>query len=223
MTGRDFDLVDFFICELEDVIMDGMIVHRRHPFAHWIYWILAQLSQNAHMDKLAQSRMHFTVYSPTTPRDGHRGPRGQRRAQQVLDERALAEGRVADDPTAAEDASLTTAEAQLPHYLVTDSENSEDDEDYIPTVTIPRGAHDDEAGSSGVARPPAPPVTTAQVTQPDALSTILQRLSDQQDRFAAAQLSMQAEQARQQEAQTLVLEGIRQQQEAMRLQLQQQS
>ena len=38
-------------------------------------------------------------------------------------------------------------------------------------------------------------------------------LSDQQDRFAAAQLSMQAEQARQQEAQTLVLEGIRQRQE----------
>ena len=34
---------------------------------------------------------------------------------------------------------------------------------------------------------------------------------------------MQAEQARQQEAQTLVLEGIRQQHEAMRLQLQQQS
>ena len=52
---------------------------------------------------------------------------------------------------------------------------------------------------------------------------ILTRLSDQQDQFAAAQLSMQAEQARQQEAQTLVLEGIRQQQEAMRLQLQQQS
>ena len=48
-------------------------------------------------------------------------------------------------------------------------------------------------------------------------------LIHQQDRFAAAQLSMQAEQARQQEAQTLVLEGIRQQQEAMRLQLQQQS
>jgi len=26
MTGRDFDLVDFFICELEDVILDGMTV-----------------------------------------------------------------------------------------------------------------------------------------------------------------------------------------------------
>ena len=90
------------------------------------------------MDELAQSRMHFTVYSPTTPRDGCRGPRGQRRAQQVLDERALAEGRVADDSMAAEDTSLVAAEAQLPHYLVSDSEDSEDDEDYIPTVTVPR-------------------------------------------------------------------------------------
>ena len=116
------------------------------------------------MDELAQSRMHLTIYSPTTPRDGRRGPRGQRRAQQVLDERALVEGRVVDDPTAAEDAPLAAAEAQLPHYLVTDSEDSEDDEDYIPTVTVPRGAHDDEAGSSGAARTPAPLVTTAQVT-----------------------------------------------------------
>jgi len=62
-----------------------------------------------------------------------------------------------------------------------------------------------------------------QVTQPDSLVVILSRLSGQQDRFAAAQLSMQAEQARQREAQTLVLEGICQQQEAMRIQLQQQS
>ena len=102
-----------------------------------------------------------------------------------------------DDLTAAEDASLAAAKAQLPHYLATDSEDSEDDEDYIPTVSIPRGAHDDEAGSSGAARAPAPPVSAAQVTHPNSLAAILQRLSDQQDRFAAAQLSMQAEQARQ--------------------------
>ena len=101
----------------------------------------------------------------------------------------MAEGRVADDPTTAEDASLATAEAQLPHYLATDSEDSEDDEDYIPTVTVPRGAHDHEAGSSGAAGASAPPVSAAQVTQPDSLAAILQRLSDQQDRFTVAQLS----------------------------------
>jgi len=105
--------------------------------AHWICWILAQLSQNAHMDELAQSRMYFSFYSPTTPRDDRHGPRGQRRAQRTLDERGLAEGRVMDDPTAAEDASLAMAEAQLPHYLDTDTEDSEDDEEYIPTVTVP--------------------------------------------------------------------------------------
>ena len=98
-------------CELEDVILDGMTVHRRHPFAHWICWILTQLSQNEHMDELEHSRIHFSFYSPATPRDGRRGSRGQRRAQLVLDERFLAEGRVADDPTAAEDASLAAAEA----------------------------------------------------------------------------------------------------------------
>ena len=73
------------------------------------------------MGLLEQSRTHFTVYSPTTPRDGRRGPRGQRRPHQVLDERALAKGRVVDDPTAAKDALLAAAEAQLPHYLATNS------------------------------------------------------------------------------------------------------
>ena len=72
---------------------------------------------------------------------------------------------------------------------------TEDDEDYIPTVTVPRGAHDDEVGSSGVARAPAPPVSAAQVTQPDSLAAILQKLTDQRDRFSKAQQSMQAEQA----------------------------
>ena len=63
------------------------------------------------MDELEQLRIHFSFYSPTTPRDGRRGPRGQHRAQRILDERVLAEGRVVDDPTAAEDASLAAAEA----------------------------------------------------------------------------------------------------------------
>ena len=105
----------------------------------------------------------------------------------------MAEGRIAVDPTAVEDASLAAAEAQLPHYLATDSEDSEDDKDYIPTVSVTRGAHDDEAGPSSGARASAPPVSAAQVTQPDSLAAILHRLTNQQDRFDTAQLNMQAE------------------------------
>ena len=77
--------------------MDGMTAHRQQPFAHYINWILTQLGQNAHMVELQHSRLSFKEYSPTAPRDGRRGPRGQRRAQRTLDEHAIAEGRVDDE------------------------------------------------------------------------------------------------------------------------------
>ena len=50
---------------------------------------------------------------------------------------AQAEAAAAQDPFAAADVSLAAAEAQLPHFLATtDSEGSEDDEDYTPTVPV---------------------------------------------------------------------------------------
>jgi len=83
-------------------------------------------------------------------------------------------------PFIAANASLAAVEAQLPHFLATDSENSEDDEDYTPTVPVRRASHDDEAGTSGVGaprhdlRPPTPPpVTVAHVAVPDMLAQIL--------------------------------------------------
>jgi len=94
LIGRQFDIVDLFICELEEVIFDGMTAHRQQPFAHWISWILAQLGQNAHMDELQHSRSSFKESSPPAPRDGRCGPKGLRLAHGTLDERALAEGRV---------------------------------------------------------------------------------------------------------------------------------
>ena len=113
-----------------------MTAHRQQPFAHWISWILAQLGQNAHMDELQHSRMSFKEYSPPRPRDGRFGPRGQRLAQRTLDERALDMGRVRDEERAAEDAALDEAEAQLPGFLAVDIDDSEDDEDYTPTISV---------------------------------------------------------------------------------------
>ena len=80
VTGREFDIVDLFIYELEKVIYDGMTAHRQQPFAHWISWILAQLGENAYMDELQHSRSVFKEYTPPAPRDGRLGPRGQRQA-----------------------------------------------------------------------------------------------------------------------------------------------
>ncbi|RLN11268.1 hypothetical protein C2845_PM09G07480 [Panicum miliaceum] len=204
LGGLDFDIVNLFICELEDAIMDGMTIHRQQPFAHWISWICAQLAQGHYMEDYTRSRTRFKVYSPSGPRDGHRGARGQ----QILQQRAEAEG--AADPTAAEAASLAAAEARLPTYLATDSEDSEDDEDYIPSVAVHREAHDSEAGPSGagaaadtegavhheLSPPTPPPVIAAQVTVLDTLATILQALTEEQRRSNERQDRLQAEQAR---------------------------
>ena len=98
-----------------------------------------------------------------------------------------------------EEASLAATEAQLPACLAIDTEDSEDDEDFIPTIPVHRAAHDDEVGTSGSRDPaPAPPIIAAQVTQPDSLAAILQQLTDQQSRFAE-------EQRQQREVQTQLL------------------
>ena len=67
LIGREFDIVDLFTCELEELTMDGMIAHHQQPFAHWISWILTQLGQNTHIDELLHSRTSFKEYSPTIP------------------------------------------------------------------------------------------------------------------------------------------------------------
>ena len=120
------------------------------------------------MCQLEKSKNCFKEYSPTGPCDGRRGPRGQHRAEEIIQQRTEAEA----DPMVEETESLAAAEARLPHYLVNDSEDLEDDEDFIPSNPVPPAAHDDyEAGSSGagIAVSAPPPITAAQVTAPDTL------------------------------------------------------
>ena len=45
MTGRVFDIVDFILCEIQDVILDGLTVARHKPYAHWISLILSRVSK----------------------------------------------------------------------------------------------------------------------------------------------------------------------------------
>ena len=88
------------------------------------------------INDLEISTTSFKDYSPTSPNDGRRGARGQRRAEQRLRERAQAEAVAAENPFAAANASLVAAEAQLPQFHATDLEDSEDDEDFNPTIPV---------------------------------------------------------------------------------------
>ena len=85
----------------------------------------------------------------------------------------MAEGRVRDEERAAEDAALDEAEAQLSGFSAVNTNDSEDDEDYTPTISVPRAAHDDEAGTSHGPAPVPPLVIAAQVSQPDSLAALL--------------------------------------------------
>ena len=115
----------------------------------------------------------------------------------------MAEGRVRDEERVVEDAALDEAEAQLPEFFAEDTDDSEDDEDYTPTISVPRGAHNDEAGSSR-GPVPAPPVKAIQVSQPDSLAALFQTLTEEQRSQRGIQNRLLAEQARQVEAQTLL-------------------
>jgi DNA-binding transcriptional regulator YbjK len=126
------------------------------------------------------------------------------------------------DEAARQDTTLAATEAPLPQYFATD------DEDFAPAlepVFRVRRTHDDEAGGSSLpgqreAESPLPPqITSAQVTQPDQLTSLIQTLASQTQVTLQVQQQMQTQFQQHQEAQQVILEGIRQQQEAQRQQM----
>jgi hypothetical protein len=173
---------------------------------------------------LEQSKFVFPTYQPLMPGDRRRGPRGLRRVEETLQERAAAEAVM--DEAARQDATLAAAEAPLPQYFATNDESSSDDDDFVPgTEPMFRVRRDDEAGGSSLpgqreAESPIPPqITTAQVTQPDQLTSLIQTLASQTQATLQVQQQMQDQLQQHQEAQRVILEGIRQQQEAQRQQM----
>jgi hypothetical protein len=131
------------------------------------------------------------------------------------------------DEAARQDATLAAAEAPLPQYFATDDKSSSDDEDFVPApepVFRVRRTHDDEAGGSSLlgqreVQSPIPTITTAQVSQPDQLTTLIQTMAAQTLVTLQVQQQMQAQFQQYQESQQVILEGIRQQQEAQRQQM----
>jgi hypothetical protein len=45
VSHSEFDVVDFFICEIEDTVLDGLRARRQLPYAHYLCHIFAQLTR----------------------------------------------------------------------------------------------------------------------------------------------------------------------------------
>jgi hypothetical protein len=167
---------------------------------------------------LEQLKFTFPTYQPPMPDDRRCGLRGLRRAEETIQACAAAE--TVMDEAARLDATLAAAEAPLPQYFATDDESSNDDDDFVPApepVFRVCRAHDNEAKGSSLpgqreAESPIPPqITTTQVTQPDQLTSLIQTLAAQTPATLQMQQQMQAQFQQHQEAQQVILEGIRQQ------------
>ena len=152
LTHEPFDIVDFILAEIEDVITDGMGVVRQFPFAHWISYICSMIVPAE--SPISAPYRHdeaprFPVYRPTAPQDRRRGRQAERAAMAQLSPEAQA--RVAQ-----EDEALLAAEAQLPggedeiHWSELESDSSEDVE-YFPAAAP--ASHDHEAGGVQRASP----------------------------------------------------------------------
>jgi hypothetical protein len=131
------------------------------------------------------------------------------------------------DEAARQDATLAAAEAPLPQYFATDDESSSDDEVFTPAPELVfrvHRTHNDEAGGSTLpgqreAESPVPTITAAQVTRPYQLTSLIQAMAAQSQATLQVQQQMQAQFQQYQESQQVILEGIRQQQEAQRQQM----
>jgi hypothetical protein len=87
LTHEPFDIVDFILAEIEDVITDGMGVVRQFPYAHWISYICSMIvpAESPISAVYRQDEVPwFLVYYPTAPLDRRRGRQADRAAMARL-------------------------------------------------------------------------------------------------------------------------------------------
>jgi len=142
---RDFDIVDFLLCEIEDTIADGLRVGRRFPFGHYLSYMICRAGppMGPLYGKWQSSRDAFKVYRAAKRTDRRRGHRATVAVEQTWTEEQRAQ-------IEAEDAELRAGEVQagLEGFMDVELESDSDDEDFDPIPPV-RMAHNLEAGSSG--------------------------------------------------------------------------
>jgi hypothetical protein len=149
VSHSEFDMVDFLIYEIEDIVLDGLHARRQLPYAHYLFHIFTQLIRPPQFQgTLEASRRQFGSYRPA-PEDPVPVP----------------------DPVSDVRAKDETFRQFETHGAIADT-SSDDDEGLgiPPPPPVPPRSHDHEAGSSSAA-PAAPPAIDP------ALAVILQSLT----------------------------------------------
>jgi hypothetical protein len=166
ISHLEFNVVDFLICEIEDIVLDGLRAHRQLSYAHYLCHIFAQLIRPPQFQgTLEASRLQFGSYRPA-PEDPIPVP-----------------DRVPD--IQAEDEAFRQFETQG-----TATDDDDDDFGIPPPPPMPPRSHDHEAGSSSAAPAAPPAIDPALAAILQYLTQQQAHLADEQARQAAIQQQM---------------------------------
>ena len=194
-----FDIVDLLLCEVEDIIFDGIRMRRQLAYGHFLCHILSMLFPRHRLQPVTSLPEIYSYYRPPRATDRRLGQRALQAAHQQMGLEAAAEA-------AEEDEALAGHEATGLHNLDELSSEDSDDETYAPH---PPRAHNAEAGGSQQ----VPPPSSAEASS----IAVLTRLIEEQQRQAQLdreELRAQQRQSQQhhEETREIVREMRRQQQ-----------
>jgi len=180
LMKEPFDIVDFLICEIEDVIAEGLTVGRRFPYAHIISYILARTHApfERYIKQWSSSPTSFPDYRPALPDDRRR--RGQRAPKQQELFRDEDEALHQDEEVqGGEDEALRQdEEVQGGLEDILASEDLSEDDLSDPDFVIPH-AHDDDDEASGSASQAQPTVSDL-AAKVESLEELLKNLTKRQ-------------------------------------------
>ncbi|CAN6269211.1 unnamed protein product [Urochloa humidicola] len=145
LEKKEFDLVDFLMCEIEDAIADGLRSNWRLPYAHYLSYLFCRSGSEMGplYNKLRSSRDIFPLYRAAKSNDERRGHRSTTAAHETWTHEQRQQAEV-------EDTELRAGEvhAGLEGFLDVDLTSDSSHEDFISIPSV-RMAHDHEAEGSG--------------------------------------------------------------------------
>jgi hypothetical protein len=151
MTGQAFDIVDFLLCEIEDVIFDGMLLSQQLPYAHFISFFLSHMRKRRYQAKYKMSSSSFTPYMPSSLRNGRRGQRDKIHGIDMHP--------TTDQCAGSSQANLQVNLSNPNQAIVLDVASGSDDDDIIVEPLPMGGPRQHEASGSGSKSAVHEPVT----------------------------------------------------------------
>ena len=158
--------MDLLLCEMEDIIFDGIRMRRQLAYGHFLCHILPTLFPRHCLQPILSLPEIYSYYRPPRATDRRLGQWAFQAVHQQIGPEAAVEAALVDE-------ELVAHEAAGLHDLEQETSDESDDGTYAPP---PLRAHDAEAGGSQQAPPPPLPPSA----ESSSIATLTRLFEEQQ-------------------------------------------